>query len=155
MSVILYSMFISRQEKIMLCLKYVGIIDLQKFLLIFIIFLLKIVIMKIVSFTWTFFNLFNRILYCPFFFSCSSIHLLYAMMPVAMATSVNVYINHCIMCLVKCHSFFYYIVLSYEASKRSIFLVREKKTEDTHDTIDDNYHYHDGCHRMLYRINKS
>ena len=40
---------LSRLEKIMLCLKYVGTIDLRKSLPIFIIFLSKIVIMKIVS----------------------------------------------------------------------------------------------------------
>jgi len=112
--IIYFSSSLSRQEKIMLCLKYVGIIDLQKFLLISIIFLLKIVIMKIVSFTLKLSNSFNRILLSFVFILHSRLRC------VIVATSVNVYINHCIMCLVKCHSFslsFFF----YEASKREFF----------------------------------
>jgi len=72
-------------------------------------------------------NPFNIIRYCPFlFFSCSFIHLLCVMMPVVMAASVNVYINHCIMCIVKCHSCF---ALSFFHMRRvgEDFLIIKKK----------------------------
>jgi hypothetical protein len=124
----------------MLCLKYVGIIDLRKSLQIFIIFLLKIVIMKIVSITY---KLSTNSIDFLFFVLNSSL----VCTDASSDSSVNQCLYKSLYNVYNKMSFLFFALSSFSMRRvREYFLETKKNRPQV-----DNHHHH----RVLFLSNKS